>query len=300
MALDAARDVNILPGAESCASEDKEKRSGFGVQVKSSEGSASIGIGFGSSKDQTKQGAETNAVSSLQAGDNVIINAGRDANLQAALVEAENDVAITAERDVNLLAAQDKTNYEHMHEELFGGITAKGESETGKALSAVSPGEIINNNLDSQQQNVDDLRRDTTDTNTSLPGIPDLQKLLSEQLKAQQLYDDAAAKAAKMIDDYADGKSTYVRVYTEGKTDQGGQWIMTLDYNKGLSPQQIADKFDLPLIPLHITVETPPEGTIIRTGTVNSGNFGGSGGGTQFELLTRFPDTAFNNPVKLP
>ncbi|WP_374883597.1 hemagglutinin repeat-containing protein, partial [Brucella rhizosphaerae] len=136
IALDAARDVNILPGAESYASEDKEKRSGFGVQVKSSEGSASIGIGFGSSKDETKQGAETNAVSSLKAGNNVIINAGRDANLQAARVEAENDVAITAERDVNLLAAQDKTNYEHMHEELFAGITAS--VSTGLVSSAKS------------------------------------------------------------------------------------------------------------------------------------------------------------------
>lgn len=136
IALDAARDVNILPGAESYASEDKEKRSGFGIQLKSSEGSASIGIGFGSSKDETRQGAETNAVSSLSAGNNVTINAGRDANLQAARVEAENDVAITAERDVNLLAAQDKTNYEHMHEELFAGITAT--VSTGLVSSAKS------------------------------------------------------------------------------------------------------------------------------------------------------------------
>lgn len=136
IALDAARDVNILPGAESYASEDKEKRSGFGIQLKSSEGCASIGIGFGSSKDETRQGAETNAGSSLQAGNNVTINAGRDANLQAATVEADNDVAITAERDVNLLAAQDKTNYEHMHEELFAGITAT--VSTGLVSSAKS------------------------------------------------------------------------------------------------------------------------------------------------------------------
>lgn len=136
IALDAARDVNILPGAESYASEDKEKRSGFGIQLKSSEGSASIGIGFGSSKDETRQGAETNVGSSLSAGNNVTINAGRDANLQAATVEADNDVAITAERDVNLLAAQDKTNYEHMHEELFAGITAT--VSTGLVSSAKS------------------------------------------------------------------------------------------------------------------------------------------------------------------
>ncbi|WP_408914422.1 hemagglutinin repeat-containing protein [Brucella pseudogrignonensis] len=134
IALDAARDVNVLPGAESYASEDKEKRSGFGVQVKSSEGSASIGIGYGSSKDETRQGAETNARSSLKAGNDITINAGRDANLQAAKVEAEHDVAITAERDVNLLAAQDKTNYEHMHEELFAGVTAQVSSRAATAV----------------------------------------------------------------------------------------------------------------------------------------------------------------------
>jgi filamentous hemagglutinin len=125
IALDAARDVNITPGAESYQSEEKEKRSGFGVQLGSGNGSASIGIGFGSSKDETREGAETNAVSSLAAGRDVKINAGRDANLQAAQVEAERDVAIVAERDVNLLSAQDVSNYEHMHEELFAGITAQ-------------------------------------------------------------------------------------------------------------------------------------------------------------------------------
>ncbi|MCQ9148425.1 HNH/ENDO VII family nuclease, partial [Ochrobactrum sp. BTU2] len=84
----------------------------------------------------------------------------------------------------------------------------EGESETGKALSAISPGEIVITDPDNQKQNIDDLRRDTTDTNTSLPGIPDLQKILSEQLKTQQLYDDAAAKAAKMIGDYASERYT--------------------------------------------------------------------------------------------
>ncbi len=138
IALDAARDVNILPGAESYQSSEKEKRSGFGVQVKTGEGSASIGIGYGSSKDETHQGSETNAVSTLKAGHDLKINAGRDANLQAAKVEADHDVAITAERDVNLLSAQDKTNYEHMHEDLFAGVTA--QVSTGVVGAAKSIG----------------------------------------------------------------------------------------------------------------------------------------------------------------
>lgn len=133
IALDAARDVNILPGAESYASEEKEKRSGIGIQVSSGNGSASIGIGYGSSKTETRQGAETNATSSLSAGRDVIITAGRDANLQAAQVEAGSTVDILAERDVNLLSAEDKTNYEYMHQELFAGVTATVSSQAAKA-----------------------------------------------------------------------------------------------------------------------------------------------------------------------
>ncbi|QWK81321.1 hemagglutinin repeat-containing protein [Ochrobactrum sp. BTU1] len=134
IALDAARDVNILPGAESYASEYKEKRSGFGVQLSSGNGSASIGIGFGSAKTEASEGAETNAVSSLNAGRDVIITAGRDANLQAAQVVAGSTVDILAERDVNLLSAQDKTNYEFMHQELFVGVTATVSSQAAAAV----------------------------------------------------------------------------------------------------------------------------------------------------------------------
>ena len=132
--LEAERDVNILPGAESYLSEDKESRSGFGVQVTSGNGSASIGIGYGASKRESSQGAEINAVSSLSAGRDVIITAGRDANLQAAQVEAGSTVDILAERDVNLLSAQDKTNYEYMHQELFVGVTATVSSQAAAAV----------------------------------------------------------------------------------------------------------------------------------------------------------------------
>ncbi len=140
--LDAARDVNILPGAESQASEEKEKRSGFGIQLSGGSGGASIGIGYGKVSDETRQSAATNAGSTFSAGRDVIITAARDANLQAAQVEAERDVLITAERDVNLLSAQDVTNYDHVHEELFAGITA--QVSTG----LVSAGQSIANAAD--------------------------------------------------------------------------------------------------------------------------------------------------------
>nr|WP_246647196.1 hemagglutinin repeat-containing protein [Rhizobium laguerreae] len=121
--LDAARDVNITPGAESASSEEKEKRSGFGLSFGSSSGGFSIGIGVSSVSDTTKQGSQTNAMAALSAGNDLTIKAGRDANLQAADVWADRDLAITAERDVNLLSAEDKSNYQSVHEQFFAGVT---------------------------------------------------------------------------------------------------------------------------------------------------------------------------------
>ncbi|MGO7654341.1 hemagglutinin repeat-containing protein [Rhizobium ruizarguesonis] len=137
LVLDAARDVNITPGAETASAEEKEKRSGFGIAFSSGNGGASIGIGYGKSVDQTAQSSATNAVSTLSAGRDLTISAGRDANVQAAQVSAEHDVAILADRDVNLLSAQDKTNYEHLHEEFFAGITLSVSSGLVSAAESV-------------------------------------------------------------------------------------------------------------------------------------------------------------------
>uniref|UniRef100_UPI001C90E852 hemagglutinin repeat-containing protein n=1 Tax=Rhizobium laguerreae TaxID=1076926 RepID=UPI001C90E852 len=121
--LDAARDVNITPGAESESSQEKEKRSGFGISFGSSSGGFSVGIGMSSVSDTTKEGSQTNAMATLSAANDLTIKAGRDANLQAADVSADRDVAITAQRDVNLLSAEDRSNYESVHEQFFAGVT---------------------------------------------------------------------------------------------------------------------------------------------------------------------------------
>ena len=137
LTLEAARDVNVTPGAESSASFEKERRSGFGIQVKSGSGSASVGIGYGKSLDQTKQSSETNAQSVLFAGRDLTISSGRDANMQAAHASGDRDVSITAKRDVNLLSAQDKSNYEHLHEELFAGISVSVSTSIVNAATSV-------------------------------------------------------------------------------------------------------------------------------------------------------------------
>ncbi|MCO6181125.1 hemagglutinin repeat-containing protein [Ciceribacter sp. RN22] len=128
IALSAANDVNVTPGAESAMSQETEKRSGFGISLSSGNGSASIGIGYGSAEDEVTQSSGTNAVSTLSAGRDITITAGNDVNLQAAKVEAGQDIALYALNDVNLLSAQDETNYAHRHEEFFAGISLNVQS----------------------------------------------------------------------------------------------------------------------------------------------------------------------------
>ncbi len=137
LTIEAARDVNVTPGAESSASFEKERRSGLGIRVKSGSGSASVGIGYGKSLDQTQQSSDTNAQSVLFAGRDLTISSGRDANLQAAHASGDRDVSIIAQRDVNLLSAQDKSNYEHLHEELFAGISVSVSTSIVNAATSV-------------------------------------------------------------------------------------------------------------------------------------------------------------------
>lgn len=125
IALNAARDVNVTPGAERFASSEKEKRSGFGIQFKTGSGSASIGIGYGKSVDQTTQSTNSNASSVLFAGRDLTIAGSRDVNLQAANASADRNVALNAGRDVNLLSSQSTSNYQHIHEQMFAGLTAQ-------------------------------------------------------------------------------------------------------------------------------------------------------------------------------
>jgi filamentous hemagglutinin len=123
IALEAARDVNITPGAEASSAFEQEKRSGFGISYSFGNGGASVGIGVGKSEDRTERSSDTNAVSALSAGRDLSINADRDINLQATQASAERDLTLDAVRDVNLLAAMDQSNYASMHKELFAGIS---------------------------------------------------------------------------------------------------------------------------------------------------------------------------------
>lgn len=81
----------------------------------------------------------------------------------------------------------------------FASVKA-GENETGKALSAIG-GNIGINITDPAHQAlyISTIRRDTENTNSSLPGLPDLQHILSDQHKTQADLQVVQATAAGLV-----------------------------------------------------------------------------------------------------
>ncbi|QRM39230.1 filamentous hemagglutinin N-terminal domain-containing protein [Rhizobium rhizogenes] len=80
-----------------------------------------------------------------------------------------------------------------------------GESKTGQALSAIGANiPITITDPDHQVQDINTIRRDTENTNTSLPGLPDLQNILRDQYKTQADLQAAQKTMATLVGDIAD------------------------------------------------------------------------------------------------
>lgn len=79
--------------------------------------------------------------------------------------------------------------------------------------------------------------------------------------------------------------TTFARTYDGNTSGQYGGWIMRYEDIKGLSPEEIRDKFALPATPKYITDVKLSAGTKLRTGVVNPLENWGNGGGTQFDLM---------------
>ncbi|WP_411907002.1 hemagglutinin repeat-containing protein [Rhizobium mayense] len=78
------------------------------------------------------------------------------------------------------------------------------ENKTGQALSAIGGNiPIIITDPTHQMQDVGAIRRDTDNTNTSLPGLPDLEHILRDQYKTQADLQAAQATMAGLVGDIA-------------------------------------------------------------------------------------------------
>ncbi|WP_306769672.1 T7SS effector LXG polymorphic toxin [Agathobacter rectalis] len=84
-----------------------------------------------------------------------------------------------------------------------------------------------------------------------------------------------------------DCDTIFVRVYDGNISGLRGGWVMCAEDIKGLTPEQIQQKFALPSTPKYIGEVKLKAGSNIRMGEVNH-NYGFNGGGIQFDLKGQY------------
>ena len=84
-----------------------------------------------------------------------------------------------------------------------------------------------------------------------------------------------------------DCDTIFVRVYDGNISGLRGGWVMCAEDIKGLTPEQIQQKFALPSTPKYIGEVKLKAGSNIRMGEVNP-NYGFNGGGIQFDLKGQY------------
>ena len=90
--------------------------------------------------------------------------------------------------------------------------------------------------------------------------------------------------------------NTYVRVYTDGVTNQAGRWFMRYSDIQGLTAAEIQAKYALPYAPTHYSFVTLPEGVTVYIGKVNQSNIGA----VQFEISQYAQRAWFGNSIAFP
>jgi len=91
--------------------------------------------------------------------------------------------------------------------------------------------------------------------------------------------EDQTANIIELTED-----TKFVRTYDGENSGMAGSWVMKYDDVKGLSAEEIADKFALPQVPKYICDAEFPAGTAMRTGECNP-LYGWNGGGKQYDLM---------------
>ncbi|SCB52324.1 hemagglutinin repeat-containing protein [Rhizobium lusitanum] len=177
--------------------------------------SASTGFGSTSVSGVTQKAKGDAAVVTEQSG----IHAGAgglDINVsgQTSLVGGLITSDATADKnhfETGTLTVADIDTHSSWKADTFGGSIGTGglsiappvkvsENKTGEALSAIG-GNIPITITDPahQLQDIGSIRRDTSNTNTSLPGLPDLQNILHDQYKTQADIQAAQATMAGLV-----------------------------------------------------------------------------------------------------
>ncbi|WP_425516113.1 hemagglutinin repeat-containing protein [Rhizobium leucaenae] len=191
------------------------------AKAKADQTSASAYIGTdGVSLSGTLQKADGKAaVVSEQSGTHagsggLDLNVEQQTSLIGGLITSQAPAALN-NISTGTLVTQDIDTYSKWNASTYGGSIGTsgltiappvkdGDSNSGKAYSAIG-GNIGITITDPahQTQDIGAIRRDTENTNTSLPGLPDLQNILREQYKTQADLQAAQVTMAGLVGDIA-------------------------------------------------------------------------------------------------
>ena len=113
-----------------------------------------------------------------------------------------------------------------------------------------------------------------------------------------KLFGKAAySEAFDVVEGTTKREMKLVRVH--GENNKIGGWMMDASDIKGLSPQEIQNKFALPELPTQVSDVLVPSGTQVRIGVAGKVDGWGNGGGVQVQALQDIPQNAFTNTRNL-
>ncbi len=122
--LDAARDVNLIASQDTQQTTGKNSSSGGSLGVGVGVGSGGAGISISANANSSKGHEKGNGVwqneTTVDAGNRVIINTGRDATIAGAQVSGETVVADIG-RDLTIASTQDSDHYNSKQNSVSGG-----------------------------------------------------------------------------------------------------------------------------------------------------------------------------------
>ncbi|WP_218018510.1 hemagglutinin repeat-containing protein [Ectopseudomonas alcaliphila] len=135
--LDAGRDVNVAAAQNQQGSTawERERRTGIGLDSDRNGFTAFVGNDVQIEKGLNTR--QTAAASSLEAGNDLDVKAGRDANLSGSDFSAGRDINVLAERDINLDAATERYFQEQQEIHQRNGLTVNVSHNFGNTVDAI-------------------------------------------------------------------------------------------------------------------------------------------------------------------
>ncbi|MBS9430884.1 hypothetical protein EAE93_23645 [Photorhabdus akhurstii] len=153
--LNASRDIQLSSSQNTEQTTGKNSSRGSSLGVGFTAGPGGTGINLSVSTNRGKGSESGNGVShnetTLDAGQTVTLNAGRDATLKGAQVSGEQ-IAADVKRHLTLSSEQDSNRYDMKQQNVSAGISANVGPGSGGSLNLSASRDKIHSNFDSVQE----------------------------------------------------------------------------------------------------------------------------------------------------